>query len=199
MFDHFTGRQVSKPYGDRTDIAFTIRFGFELIHRNTRFGDVARRAGARHGLRGAEVDDVLQEVRIRLWRQGSDTDAGGEKLSTLTPAYIYRTATSAALDLLRRRRTRREQLSADVPASLAAPPHARADGMLEAGETLAAIEAAIEAIAPARRPVVRMYLAGYARDEIATLLGWTEDKVRNLLYRGLEDLRQRLVAQGIQP
>jgi RNA polymerase sigma-70 factor (ECF subfamily) len=40
---------------------------------------------------------------------------------------------------------------------------------------------------------------GYDREEIADLLHWSEAKTRNLLYRGLEDLRQLLVARGIGP
>ena len=40
-------------------------------------------------------------------------------------------------------------------------------------------------------------LAGYHRNEIAQLLGWSEAKTRNLLYRGLEDLRKELTARGI--
>ena len=42
-----------------------------------------------------------------------------------------------------------------------------------------------------------MYLAGYPREEIAELMGWTEGKTRNLLYRGLADLRARLTELGI--
>lgn len=44
-----------------------------------------------------------------------------------------------------------------------------------------------------------MYLAGYGREEIADLMGWTEAKTRNLLYRGLGDLRERLTQMGIGP
>jgi RNA polymerase sigma-70 factor (ECF subfamily) len=42
-----------------------------------------------------------------------------------------------------------------------------------------------------------MYLAGHPREEIAELMGWTEGKTRNLLYRGLADLRERLMAMGV--
>jgi RNA polymerase sigma-70 factor (ECF subfamily) len=37
-----------------------------------------------------------------------------------------------------------------------------------------------------------MHMAGYHRNEIAELLGWTEAKTRNLLYRGLSDLKAKL-------
>ena len=36
-----------------------------------------------------------------------------------------------------------------------------------------------------------------SREEIARLLGWSEPKTRNLLYRGMDDLRARLTARGI--
>ena len=36
-------------------------------------------------------------------------------------------------------------------------------------------------------------------EEIAALLGWSEAKTRNLLYRGLADLRSALAARGIGP
>jgi DNA-directed RNA polymerase specialized sigma24 family protein len=42
-------------------------------------------------------------------------------------------------------------------------------------------------------------LAGYDRREIAGVLGATEGKVRNLLSRGLADLRSLLDEEGIGP
>jgi RNA polymerase sigma-70 factor (ECF subfamily) len=44
-----------------------------------------------------------------------------------------------------------------------------------------------------------MHLSGYDRDDIARALGWSEGKTRNLLYRGLDDVRRRLAAMGISP
>jgi RNA polymerase sigma-70 factor (ECF subfamily) len=42
-----------------------------------------------------------------------------------------------------------------------------------------------------------MYLAGYSGEEVANVMGWSEAKTRNLLYRGLGDLRERLRELGI--
>ena len=50
-----------------------------------------------------------------------------------------------------------------------------------------------------RRAVVRMYLDGYGSGEIGALLGWTEAKARNLVYRGLADLREALSRRGVGP
>jgi RNA polymerase sigma factor (sigma-70 family) len=160
-----------------------------------RFGDVARHAGAAHGLRGDDLDEVMQDVRIRIWKAAT----GVGKLETLTSAYVYRAAVSAALDLMRRRRARREESIGDEVDghALAAHPAANADARLASEETLAAIDHAVDGIPASRRAVVRMHLQGYDRAEIAALLGWSEAKTRNLLYRGLEDLRRRLIARGM--
>jgi DNA-directed RNA polymerase specialized sigma24 family protein len=45
---------------------------------------------------------------------------------------------------------------------------------------------------------VRMHLMGHSREEIARVLGWSEAKTRNLLYRGLADVRERLLAEGVK-
>jgi RNA polymerase sigma-70 factor (ECF subfamily) len=63
---------------------------------------------------------------------------------------------------------------------------------VEQSEALERIAKAVDSLPEARRAVVRMHLAGYDRSEIAGLLNWSEGKTRNLLYRGLADLREQL-------
>ena len=70
---------------------------------------------------------------------------------------------------------------------------------MDGAELAEQIGEAVGRLPDSRRSVVRMYLAGYGREEIADLLGWTEPKTRNLLYRGLADLRERLTSMGIGP
>lgn len=162
-----------------------------------RFAERVRYIGIRHGLTGSDVEDLLQEVRLRLWK-ALESD---EKILGAPASYVHRTAVSAALDVLRRRRARRE-----TPARLSRPSglsalgeSPAADRMLEEMELQDQVGRALEQLIPARRSVVKMYLAGYGREEIADLLGWTEPKTRNLLYRGLSDLREKLTAMGIGP
>ena len=165
------------------------------------FADMVRRVAWRHRLVDADVDEVMQEVRIRLWRSHGTGRAESEQIARAPASYVYRTAVSAALDILRRRRTQRAR--ATVPLlddDTTAPLHDEGrgpDAELEASELAAQVARAIETIPASRRPAVRMYLAGYPREEIAALMGWTEGKTRNLLYRGLADLRERLTEQGI--
>jgi RNA polymerase sigma factor (sigma-70 family) len=174
-----------------------------------RFSAMVRRVGIRHGLSESDVDEVFQEVRIRLWRaraEGSNraldataSPAAGEQISSVGSSYLYRTAVSAALDVLRRHRRPREDALEDVGREPPAPSRGEPERSLESSELAQQVARAIDMITASRRPVVRMYLAGYTREEIAALLGWSEAKTRNLLYRGLADLRERLTEQGIGP
>jgi RNA polymerase sigma-70 factor (ECF subfamily) len=161
-----------------------------------RFGNMVRQVGRRYRLDESGLDEVMQEVRIRLWRaRGTSAQVGETNTS-----YVYRTASSAALDVLRRRRARQaerhDSIEGDAVVTLTASnpdPHAA----LEGSELADRVARAIDEIPASRRPAVRMHLAGYPRQEIAALMGWTEAKTRNLLYRGLADLRERLTAEGI--
>jgi RNA polymerase sigma factor (sigma-70 family) len=161
-----------------------------------RFRTMVRSVGARRGLVEADLDEVLQDVRIRLWQAGE----GGKALEELGSSYLYHVATTAALDVLRRRRARRADDTEDISerADLKmdnASPHET----LEARELASQIGAALETLAIDRRVAVRLHLAGYDREDIARMLGWTEARTRNLLYRGLDDLRRRLTEMGISP
>jgi RNA polymerase sigma factor (sigma-70 family) len=161
----------------------------------SKFGAMVRQVGRRYRLDEDGVDEVMQEVRIRLWRARGT----GEQVGDTNTSYVYRTASSAALDVIRRRRSRRAEQheTLDERSALAAAepdPHLQ----LEGSDLAERVHRAIETITPARRPAVRMHLAGYPREEIADLMGWSEARTRNLLYRGLADLRERLLAEGVE-
>lgn len=162
---------------------------------SVRFAALVRHAGRRHGLSSDVLDEVAQEVRIRLWRSlGS-----GEKVRGAPASYVYRTAVSAALDLLRRRRARGGTRCAELAVRLdgLADEHRLPGERLDDEELAQHVARAVERLPLARRVAVRLHLAGYHRDEIAALLGWTEAKTRNLLYRGLADLRGLLASSPI--
>lgn len=162
-----------------------------------RFAGLVRGIGRRYRLAEHEMDELFQDVRLRLWRaRGS-----GEQIAVAPTSYVYRTAITAALDLIRARRDAKEE-RVDTMSATGAATFGTVDGpdaALEAMELGATVAGALDTITPSRRPVVRMYLAGYDKAEIADLLGWTESKTRNLLYRGLADLRTALAERGVGP
>jgi RNA polymerase sigma factor (sigma-70 family) len=160
------------------------------------FAGLIRRVAWRHRLEDSDVDELLQDLRIRLWHAAER----GEKIETLPASYVYHAAVSAALDSIRRRRAQRHERSVPLEDHLENVALA-ADVRDPAAEHDLAqqLAAAISSLHETRRPVVRMYLAGYPREEIADLLGWSEARTRNLLYRGLADLRARLSDAGIEP
>ena len=165
-----------------------------------RFGPMLRSVGRRRGLSEPDLDELAQEVRVRLWRALAE----GEKIHQVKTSYVYRAAMSAALDMIRRRRARAEQTLehevGDVAGATAGHLDSdRPDAELEQRELAERIDRAITELAEPRDVVVRLHLSGYDRFEIARLLGWTEPKVRNLIYRGLADLRVLLLQQGIGP
>lgn len=161
-----------------------------------RFGGVLRSVASRYRLVQHDRDDLEQEVRIRLWRA-----IESERIGSVPASYLYRVASSAALDLIRRRRAIREEPMDDVRRHLQSLTERAPgpDGEAELTELAEQIRRAIDAIPASRRAVVHMYLGGYSSGEIADLMGWTEAKARNLVYRGLADLRARLASSDIIP
>jgi RNA polymerase sigma-70 factor (ECF subfamily) len=162
-----------------------------------RFGMLLGALRVRYRLSPAEADELAQDLRIRLWHALEARP--GEPPST---AYVKQAATSAALDLLRRRR--RARVDAAVEPSAAPRRTPVAMGRLgtpeldvEADERATLVWREVERLDPPRDLAVRLYLAGYDRFEVARLAGWTEAKARNLIYRGLADLRARLEGLGI--
>lgn len=160
-----------------------------------RFDAFIRRTASRHGLAGAELDEVVQDLRVRIWKAFGTS----ELIRRAKATYLYRAAVSASLDIIRRRRTfasRAVSLEDAAPAAIAGRGTSP-DERLAAADLARVVHESLGMVQESRRAVVRMYLAGYDRFEIAELMGWTEAKARNLLYRGLEDLRRVLRARGI--
>jgi RNA polymerase sigma factor (sigma-70 family) len=165
----------------------------ELESLVSRFARFAGRIAHDRGLHQEDLDELLQELRVRFWRARKDG------LRDLSAGYVRRAAISAALDIIRRRRADRtvslDDDRSDTP-SLATFSSGPAE-LLDQSELTQRVAAAVDGLAPQRRAAVRMYLDGYRREEIAELLRWSDAKTRNLLYRGLADLRAALLAQGI--
>lgn len=167
-------------------------FSLSLEALLARFGRMMRVVGARHGVGDDDLDELMQDVRVRLWQSQSN----GEEIARLPTSYVYRTVLAAAVDIVRkRRRAWTRETTLDTPAAHVVAS-TRADGALLESQLGAAIADALATMPESRRMVVRMHLAGYSREEMSEMIGRTEGAVRNLLYRGMQDLRDQLVRAG---
>lgn len=167
-----------------------------LEHVITRFAAFIQQTAGRNGLSPDDQEAAVQEVRIRLWKALETS----ENIRSAPASYVYRTTISAVVDFIRRRRARREDTLDEQGAVV---PLARrsdeADARARAGDIERAVERALATLPAARQAVVRLHLSGYDRFEIADLLGWTEAKTRNHLYRSLELMRTQLKREGVDP
>jgi RNA polymerase sigma-70 factor (ECF subfamily) len=152
---------------------------------------------------GLQFDDIEQEARLRLWR-GIEAEREIRDL----PSYIYRIAVTTVIDATRQAKARREEQFRSEEEGFAddgpthAPPVDRPSGMpdrvTERRLVIIKVEQILATFADDRRRAVGLYLQGMTTNEIGRLMNFTEPKARNLVYRGLADLRRQLQAEGIE-
>jgi RNA polymerase sigma factor (sigma-70 family) len=185
---------MSEP---RSSSELTARFE-RLLEQ---YATLLRTAIARHcpSALGLQTSDIEQEARLRLWRA-----VEREKEFDDPASYIYRIAVTTTIDAVRRVLARREEQFGEddaLPGSemhMTADPNTAPDALAERRELMNAIRSALGSIARDRRRAVELHLQGLTLGEISHLLGWTEGRTRNLVYRGLDDLRQTLRREGIE-
>jgi RNA polymerase sigma-70 factor (ECF subfamily) len=146
------------------------------------------------GVDGISFEDVEQEARVALWRALQN-----EREITHPTSYIHKVAITAALRAIRRAKARREtyleEEGFDHLPNAARPPDPEV--LARRHETLRKLDGALSRLTENRRLAVSLHLRGLTTDEIADILGWSEPKSRNLVHRGLIDLRRELLAEGI--
>jgi len=159
-----------------------------------------RAAVSRHRSRDLALaaDDLVQEVRIRVWKIHS-----GDTNARLKPSYYYKVVNSAIIDCLR---SYRGTLSHFVRAENPGEPDGDEVALIEqigsheAGpdahfaehEQRARLLAAIDQLPAARRRAVALFLQGFTVPEIAGLLGCDRARAHNLTYRGVRALKARM-------
>ena len=109
-------------------------------------------------------------------------------------SYIYRCAVRETLRELARRRGHDslDAVEGGLPAASTASPEEEASGR----ELAAATEACLRQLPADRAAAARAHLAGFPVEEIMQVHGWPYQKARNLVARGMADLRRLLGEQG---
>lgn len=159
----------------------------------SRYGSLIRSVIRRVAKAQARVvaEDVEQVVATNLWRQ-----LEREQTIEHPTSYIYRVAVRETVRAVKRELARPERPEDDLdgrPATREGNPQ-RA---LERRELGTAIDRAIAGLAVDRARAVRAHLMGLTVAEMMALYGWPYQKARNLIARGLADLRAELKARGL--
>jgi RNA polymerase sigma factor (sigma-70 family) len=167
------------------------------------FGALLRRAIVRYCPRdkGLQFDDIEQEARMRLWRALQD-----EREVTNYASYLYRIAATATIDAMRRLQARHEEQlhefaeeNADEGEIMIAPAPVKdsPERLAESREAVGRVMSSVAKLPDEQRRAVGLYLQGMTSQDVADLMGWSEPKSRNLVYRGLKELRNSLREEGI--
>ncbi len=148
---------------------------------------VFRIAGDRAGL---VAEDVEQRVMVALWKVMK-----GEQEIRHPSSYIYRAAVCETVRVLKEERRGGESIDG---------LEQRADGRMRTPEELAGskqlgatIMESLSALSGDRQRAVKAHLAGFEVREIMEMFGWPYNKARNLIARGMADLRKSLREKGI--
>ena len=158
------------------------------------FGPLIRQAVSHTCPRSLAIasDEIEQAARLRLWRAlQRETEIRNP------PSYIFRVVATATIDAIREIRTRRE-----IPL----PPEGRDDEMPVAkrqprpsperatilNDAVGHVYKALSTLPKRRQRAVTLHLRGWTNREIGDQLGWSEAMVRNLVHRGMKDLRKLL-------
>jgi RNA polymerase sigma-70 factor (ECF subfamily) len=161
------------------------------------YAAIVRQIAHQHRLTPSDLDEIFQEMRIRLWHARER----GERIEAMAASYIYRVAKTAAIDVIRRTHHGSEHTLGSTAESVApwGQPGDAPDRAVVSAELEAQVKEGLAALSQDRRVVVQMHLAGYAQREICEMLDWPEGRTRNLLSRGLKELRAHLTARGVGP
>lgn len=133
---------------------------------------------------GIEDDDLIQEIRIRLWR-ACKHEIDYRRISS----YIRKIVDSVIINYLNN--ARKEITVLKNTESVFSE--------FRSSETENIVFECVNSLIDSRRMVVTMYLRGFTIPDIALSLKWTQAKTYNLYIRGIRDLRAKLKDRGYRP
>ena len=142
---------------------------------------------------GFEIDDILQDVKIKLWKIVND-----EKKITNYSSYIKKVVDSSIIDHFRKFKREEGVYLFEKSKHIAEYNNTYTSELLyEEMDIKDVIGKAVEGLIETRKKVVKLYLLNMSIEEIALYFNWSNDKTRNLLYRGLSDLKKILKENNI--
>lgn len=149
------------------------------------FRHIALRLGDREQGR-----ELMQETFLKAW----EYVAKGKKVENLR-AFLYRVANNLLIDLVRRKKIRKEESLEDLREQKGFDPPAEEDNSaavhIDSEPVLKLLHAMEE---PLRTVIVLRYIDGLLPSEIAELLNVSPNVVSVRIHRGMEKLRSLITA-----
>ena len=142
---------------------------------------------------GIDPEDVFQEVRIKIWKLLND-----EKKIANYSSYIKKIVDSSVIDHIRKMRRERALILQQKHKTISEWKSTYEIGNIYDKNIKKIVSETVESLLESRRKVVKLYLLNLTIEEISTLFSWSRDKTRNLLYRGLSDLKKALKEKDIE-
>lgn len=142
---------------------------------------------------GIDPDDISQEVKIKIWKIFED-----EKKIKNYASYIKKVIFSSVIDHLRKSKREKVTLTHEKYKLISELKSNYSKDILADKNLRDFIHQSVDTLIESRRIVVKLYLLNMTIEEIASFLNWSKDKTRNLLYRGLADLKKKLKEQNIE-
>jgi len=148
-----------------------------------------------HKTDAVNLEDVEQEVKIKIWKFLKK----GKKVDNL-PSYIKRVAYTSTIDELRKMRKQNPAAEAEALSNMYLisrikefgnpenSPEIHIDGI----EERESLKEMIDSLSENRKQVLRLYLTGMSIEEICEFFDWDKTKVRHLLYRGIDELKEKM-------
>lgn len=142
-----------------------------------------------------DLEDIEQEVKIKIWKFLKK----GKKVERL-PSYIKRVVYTTTVDELRKMRKQAPSRELDklkniysfsksiiIEAGMNSP-----ERLLEEKELKLSLRKLIDSLNNNRKHVLRFYMNGMSIEEICEIFNWDKTKVRHLLYRGIDDIKEKI-------
>ena len=141
---------------------------------------------------GMDPEDVIQEVKIRIWKI-----ICAEKVIHRHGPYIKKIVYTAIMDQFRKNQREEELLRHEKLKHLSEMKSLYDGEAIRKRAMSEGLKYAVDRLIKSRRQVVKLYLLNLNIREIASYLNMSQDKTRNLLYRGLADIRKYFQNIGI--
>lgn len=137
-------------------------------------------------------EDLVQMAAVKLMRTASDKE--------WTDGFLSRVAYSVVIDEIRRKRRRNEVgMSPSMPERIMNSGDLSPETQVRGSQVGEALLECVATLKESRRRAVTLYLQDHPVPEIAERMGCDRKRASNLLYRGLEDLREALRSRGLAP